>query len=127
LIEKWEDFRDKKALALQDDALTFFTDTTFDTEPNIVNHATSLSIVSKYTSARNSIYHLKLATILIFKHAAVLCLSGIPAKLALTQADSDYQKSNIASKIEEHVTSYHVYSFEQSVDFLIATHIESSK
>ena len=64
------------------------------------------------------------AIILIFKHAAVLCLSGVPAKLALTQAESAYWKANIASKIEEHfVASYQDYSFEQSIDFLINTHI----
>jgi len=106
------------------DALTFFEDFNDDIEPDIISHAMSLSIFSKDTFASNNIYHLRLASILIFKHAAVLCLSGIPAKLALTQAESDYQKANIASKIEEHfVASYQDYSSEQSIDFLIKTRI----
>ena len=60
--------------------------------------------------------------ILIFKHAATLCLSGITAKLALTQAESGYQKANIALKIKEHFTApYEVYSIEEINVFLINT------
>jgi hypothetical protein len=66
---------------------------------------------------------LEVGIILIFKHAALLCLSGIPTKLALTQAESDYQKSNVASQFEEHLAPYQDYSFEQSIGFLINTHI----
>ena len=66
----------------------------------------------------------EVAIILIFKHAAALCLSGISAKLALTQAESDYQKANIASKIEGRFTaSYEDYSIEQFIAFLMDTNI----
>jgi hypothetical protein len=44
--------------------------------------------------------------------------------LALTQAESDYWKTNIASKIEAHFTaSYEEYSIEQFIDFLMDTNI----
>lgn len=64
------------------------------------------------------------ALILIFKCAAVLCLSGISTKLALTQAESTYWKANIAFKIQEHFTaSYQQYSTEQFISFLMDTNI----
>ena len=64
------------------------------------------------------------AIILIFKHAALLCLSGISSKLALTQAESNYHQANIASKIQEHFTaSYEDYSSEQFIGFLVDTNI----
>ena len=67
---------------------------------------------------------LEVAIILICKHAALLSLLGISTKLALTQAESDYQNANIASTIEDHlVASTQDYSIENSVDFLIKTHI----
>lgn len=66
----------------------------------------------------------EVAIILIFKHAANLCLSGISAKLAITQVESDYREANIASKIEEHFTaSFQEYSIEQFVSFLMNTSI----
>ena len=66
----------------------------------------------------------QVAIILIFKHAANLCLSGISAKLALTQAESKYHQANISSKIEEHFTaSYEEYSAEQVISFLMNTNI----
>ena len=62
--------------------------------------------------------------ILIFKHAAFLCLSGILAKLALTQAESNYHQANIALKIQEHFTaSYEECSREQFISFLMDTNI----
>ena len=65
-----------------------------------------------------------LAIILIFKHAAILCLSGISAELALTQAESNYHQANIASKVQQQFTaSYEEYSTEQFVDFLMDTNI----
>jgi hypothetical protein len=67
------------------------------------------------------------AIILICKHATILCFSGSTAELALTQAESNYQKANIASKIEEHFTSsYQEYSVEQFIGFLMNINIGSS-
>ena len=66
----------------------------------------------------------EVAIILILKHAAPLCLSGVSAKLALTQAESDFQKANTMSKIEEHFTaSYQEYTIKQFVEFLMDTDI----
>ena len=66
----------------------------------------------------------QLAIILIFKHAAILCLSGISAKLAVTQAESIYHQAKIASKIQNHFTaSYEAYSTEQIIAFLMDTNI----
>ena len=66
----------------------------------------------------------QVAIILIFKHAAILCLSGMPAKLALTQAELNYHHTKIASKIQEHFTaSYEEYSTEQFIGFLMDTNI----
>ena len=66
----------------------------------------------------------QVAIILIFKHAATLCLSGISAELALTQAELNYHQANIASKIQEHFTaSYEEYSTEQFIGFLMDTNI----
>ena len=64
------------------------------------------------------------AIVLIVKHAASLRLSGISARMALTQAESDFHSANVASKIQEHFTaSYQEYSIEQFVDFLKDTDI----
>ena len=66
----------------------------------------------------------QVAIILIFKHAAILCLSGITAKLALTQAESKYWQANIASKVQEQfTTSYQEYTTEQVIGFLMDTNI----
>ena len=66
----------------------------------------------------------QLAIILIFKHAAILTLSGISAELAVTQAESKYHQARIASKIQEHFTaSYEEYSTEQFISFLMDTDI----
>ena len=62
----------------------------------------------------------EIAILLILKHAASLCISDISARVALTQAESDFHSANVISKIEEHFTaSYEEYTFEQFVDFLI--------
>ena len=66
----------------------------------------------------------QVAIILIFKHAAILCLSGMSAKLALTQAELNYHQADIASKIQEHFTaSYEEYSTKQFISFLMDTNI----
>ena len=66
----------------------------------------------------------QLAIILIFKHAAMLSLSGISAKLAVTQAESKYHQARIASKIQEHFTApYEEYSTEQFIGFLMDLNI----
>ena len=66
----------------------------------------------------------EVAIILIFKHAALLCLSGTAAKRALTQAESDFQKANIMSRVQEHFTaSYEEYTIEQVEGFLMNTDI----
>ena len=53
-----------------------------------------------------------------------MCLSGISAKLALTQAESNYHQANVASKIQEHFTaSYEEYSIEEFISFLMDTNI----
>ena len=66
----------------------------------------------------------QVAIILIFKHAATLCLSGISAKLAVTQAESSYHQANIASKIQEHFTEpLKDYSTGQFIEFLMDTNI----
>lgn len=67
---------------------------------------------------------LEVAIILILKNAASLCLSGISATSALTQAESAFQKANIMSKIEDHFTaSYQEYTLKQFVEFLLNTDI----
>ena len=62
------------------------------------------------------------AIILIFKHAAILCLSDISVSLALKQAVSNYHQANILSKIQEHFpASYEEYSTEQFIGFIMDT------
>ncbi|KAH8988594.1 hypothetical protein EDB92DRAFT_1871432 [Lactarius akahatsu] len=90
-----------------------------------ITHAMSLSIIPQHTPASASSYHLRLAIILIFKHAAVLCLSGILAELALTQAESACQRANILSTIGEHFPSP-FNTDEQYIGFLLDTNIEAS-
>ena len=69
----------------------------------------------------------EVAIILILKHAAVLHLSGRSAKKALTQAESNFQKANIMSKIQEHFTASHTkYTIDQMVEFLMDTDIGMS-
>jgi hypothetical protein len=47
-----------------------------------------------------------------------------PTKLALTQAESNYWKANIAFKIQEHFTaSYQQYTTEQFISFLMGINI----
>ena len=54
----------------------------------------------------------------------MLCLSGMSAELALTQAELIYHQANIASKIQEHFTaSYKEYTTEQYISFLMDTNI----
>ena len=66
----------------------------------------------------------EVAIILIFKHAAVLCLSGRSTKVALTQAESDFHKADTMSKIQKHFTAfYEEYTVEQIVDFLVDLNI----
>ncbi|KAF8272789.1 hypothetical protein EI94DRAFT_159128 [Lactarius quietus] len=100
---------------------------------------TFLIYLSQHCPTGNNIYHLRLgiwfmllfatystfaAIILICKHATILCFSGYSAKLALTQAELNYQKANIASTIREHFTaSYQEYTIEQFISFLMNTNI----
>ena len=64
----------------------------------------------------------EVAIILILKHAASLCLSGTSARVAIKQAESDFQNANVASKIQEHFTgSYEEYTVEQFVQFIVNT------
>jgi glycine cleavage system regulatory protein len=66
----------------------------------------------------------EVAIILIFKHTATLCFSGVSANLALTQAELDYHKADVASKIKGHFTApYKEYSIEQFTSFLMDTNI----
>lgn len=66
----------------------------------------------------------ELAIILIFKHAAALSLSGIPAKLALTQAELNYKEANIESKIGNQFSApYSEYTVEQFLSFVLNTNI----
>ena len=61
----------------------------------------------------------EVAIILILKHAATLCLSGTSARVAISQAESNFQNANMVSKIEEHFTgSYEEYTVEQFVHFI---------
>ena len=70
---------------------------------------------------------MRVAIILILKHAAVLCLSGISAKSAVTQAESSFWKANIMSQIGGHFTgSYQEYPVRQFIDLLRDTNIGSS-
>ena len=67
---------------------------------------------------------MEVAIILIFKRTALLCISGFPIQLALSQADSEYRNANIASIIEDHLmASNQDYSIRQSIDFLINANI----
>jgi len=60
-----------------------------------------------------------LALILLCKHAASLGLSGLSPKLALTQADSDFQQGNVISTIKQSFpASYEEYTQEQFITFL---------
>ena len=66
----------------------------------------------------------EVAIILIFKHAAMSCLSGNSGKLALTQAVLEFWKAKMISKIEEHFTAtYSEYAIEQFISFLVNTTI----
>jgi hypothetical protein len=66
----------------------------------------------------------EVAIILILKHASSLCLSGISARRAITQAELDFQNANAGSKIEEQFTgSYEEYSAEEFVHFIVNTNI----
>ena len=72
----------------------------------------------------HNILTFEVAIILILKHAASLCISGIPARMALTQAELDFHCSNVASKIEKHFTApYSDYTVEQFIAFLMDTDI----
>ena len=64
----------------------------------------------------------EVAIILIPKHAASLCLSGISVQTAISQAESNFQNADVAFKIEEHFTgSYEEYTVEQFVHFIVDT------
>lgn len=84
----------------------------------------ALSAMSQFPPTGNGVYHLRLAIILILKHAAPLCLSGTSARIAIAQAESDFQNSNVASRIEEQFPgSYEEYSVEEFVHFIVDTNI----
>jgi hypothetical protein len=66
----------------------------------------------------------EVAIILILKHVASLCLTGIPVRTAIAQAEADFQNANMASRIEEHFTgSYEEYTNAQFVQFIVDTNI----
>jgi len=97
--------------------------------PNdLVPHVMSLPIMAEHTSTTgNSNYHLKLAIVLIFKHAALSSLSGTPAYTAITQAEAAFQNANTMSKIQEHFTATHEdYTIQEVMSFLLNTDIEPS-
>ena len=61
--------------------------------------------------------------LIILKHATFLQLSK-PSQLALIQADLDYQKANIDSKIQEHLNASSLeVSIEKFAAFVMATNI----
>jgi hypothetical protein len=62
--------------------------------------------------------------IIIFKHATTLCASGYLSKAALTQAELDFQKSNVDSKVASYFTAPpQEYSSQQFVDFIMDVHV----
>ena len=74
----------------------------------------------------------EVAVILILKHAAVLSISQKSdtrptITKILIQAESNFQKANIMSKIQEHFTaSCNEYTIDQMVQFLMDTDIGMS-
>ena len=64
------------------------------------------------------------AVLLILKQATLSYLSDLSPKLALTYAEVDYQKANIDSTIQEHLTaSSQEHSHELFLAFIMATDI----
>jgi len=62
--------------------------------------------------------------ITIFKHATALCASGYSSKAALTQAELDYQKSNVDSIVASYFpASSQEYSAQEFVDFIMNIHV----
>jgi hypothetical protein len=66
------------------------------------------------------------AVILILKHATFLWLSNNP-DVALTQAELDYQESNIDLKIQEYLKAFSSEDVSQFADFIKVTEIVSSQ
>ena len=62
--------------------------------------------------------------IIILKHATTLRLSGIHPKAALAQAELDYQKLNIGSKITQNFTALpQQYSVLNFVDIIMGVSV----
>ncbi|KAI0245365.1 hypothetical protein BJV78DRAFT_420649 [Lactifluus subvellereus] len=83
-----------------------------------VNHVMSLPIIEQFSSGKK--YHLILAIIMILTHATILCVSGASLVLALNQAESNYQMSNIGLQVAQYFTAApQEYSVQDFVDFII--------
>ena len=64
------------------------------------------------------------AVTIIFKHATFLYLSNLSQKLALTQAEMDYQAANMELKIQQYLReSSQEHSVELFADFIMANDI----
>jgi len=64
------------------------------------------------------------AIIIILKHATTLRLSGLLAEPALVQAELDYQKFNIGSKVAQCFTAPpQEYSVSNFVDFIMSVSV----
>ena len=64
------------------------------------------------------------AVILILKHATALQVSNLSAKLALVQAEWDYNEANVDFKIQEHImASSQEPTVQTSAAFIMATNI----
>ena len=69
-------------------------------------------------------YDFAAAIILILKHATTLRLSGLYSKLALAQAELDYQKLNIGWRITQNFTAPpQQYSVPDFVDFIMGVSV----
>jgi len=72
----------------------------------------------------NAVFNFASAIVIILKHATTLRLSGLSAKPALAQAELDYQKLNIGSKIAPHFTAPpQEYSVSNFIDFIMGVSV----
>ncbi|KAF8256907.1 hypothetical protein EI94DRAFT_1761909 [Lactarius quietus] len=87
----------------------------------------SLPAIQNLILSGPSHHHLIIVIILILKHAMFLRASN-SAKLALSQAEQNYQGSNIHSKIQEYLKAFSSEdSVEQFAGFIMATDMEPSQ
>jgi len=86
----------------------------------------SLPAIQDLVTNGFSKHHLIIAVILILKHATLL-LSSINSKAALTQAELDYQASNIDPKIQEYLKVLSSEDVGQFAGFIKANEIVSSQ